>query len=130
MLVLVSLRSLRSWSANGQNSTLNRGGGSTGERMGVSRRAYWSRNAVKQARRTLFAVVMMSSMGVIGVAENALSYSGCLISYWTRSSCADSTVLHFSVRGQHMCLQGARHGLRSPSSNRTPNASLPASIIL
>jgi hypothetical protein len=80
-LVLVSFRSLRSCSANGQNSTLKRGGGSTGERIGVSRRAYWSRNAVRQARRTLFAVVIMSSMGVIGVAENALSYSGCLISY-------------------------------------------------
>jgi len=73
VLDLDSLRSFRRLSANGQNSTLKRGGGSMGDRMGDSRRAYCSRRAVRQARRTLLAVVIMSSMGIVGVEEKTLS---------------------------------------------------------
>jgi hypothetical protein len=44
-----------------------------GDRMGDSRRAYCSRRAVRQARRVLLAIVIMSSMGIIGVEEKTLS---------------------------------------------------------
>jgi hypothetical protein len=96
LLVFDSLRSFRSWSANGQNSTLNRGGGRIGVNVGDSRRAYCSRRALRQARRTLFAVMIISLRGIVGIEEKTLSYSGCRISYWSRKSCAEIIVWHFA----------------------------------
>jgi hypothetical protein len=73
LLCFDSLRSARSWLAKGQNSTLKRGGGRMGVNVGHSRRAYCSRRAVRQARRMDLAVVMMSSIGTVGVDVNTLS---------------------------------------------------------
>jgi hypothetical protein len=44
-----------------------------GVKVGDSRRAYWSRRAVRQARRMDLAVVIMSSMGTVGVEVKTLS---------------------------------------------------------
>lgn len=56
------LRSLRSWSAKGQYSTLNRGGGRDGESEAlVPKRANWSRRADRTVRWIDLAVVMMKS---------------------------------------------------------------------
>jgi hypothetical protein len=111
LLVFDSLRSFRSWSANGQNSTLNRGGGRMGVKVGFSRRAYCSRRAVRQARRMLLAVVIISSIGAIGVEAKTLSYSGCRSSYWSRRSCAERMVWHFASRCKLQPIQIGQAGL-------------------